>query len=266
MIHFINYADEKFLRKQKLNAISAKIFGKADIVKSYNIKDVSPEFYEYNKATFECERGGGYWLWKPYIILKHLETIEFNDYLFYCDSGSVIIRSLKSIKKIMEDDGKDIMLFDLPLLEFQWTKKKVFESLGCEDEHFKNTNQIMSGYIFIKKTDFSINFFKKYLELCLRVDNLNDSENVGINDKYLAHRHDQSILSLWAKKNGIEPYRDPSDYGDFPEKYLSPGRFFLIKDKKNKFKTFILATRKENTLLYLLKYLIRKIIKVFIKS
>lgn len=266
MIHFINYADNKFRRKQKINAFSAKIFGKVDRVKTYTINDISPEFYSSNKATFECTRGGGYWLWKPYIILKHLEQIEYSDYLFYCDSGSIIIRSLKNIQKIMEEDCLDIMLFDIPLLEFQWTKKKLFESMECVSNDFKYTNQIQGGYIFIKKTEFSLKFFRQYLEECLRIDNLNDSDSVGVNDKYIAHRHDQSILSLLAKKNKIKPYRDPSDYGDFPAKYISPGRYFFMQHKKNRFKTFIVATRKENTFLYFLKYVLRKIINIFIKS
>lgn len=266
MIHFINYADKCFKRKQKINAFSARLFGNVDVVKSYNSNDICTEFYNKNSTILDSKKGGGYWLWKPYIILRHLENIKYGEYLFYCDSGSVIIRSLEHAKNVMEKDNTDIMLYDIPLLEFQWTKKGLFEHMNCNELEYKYTNQIQGGYIFIRKSEFSLFIFREYLKLCECIDNLNDSNNIGIDNNFIAHRHDQSILSLLAKKNGIKPYRDPSDYGEFPARYMAPGRFLFTQAKKNDFKTFILATRKENTLIYVLKYMFRKIINLFIKS
>ena len=61
------------------------------------------------------KRGGGYWIWKPYFILKTLkEKIKYNDYLIYSDSGSVYINSAYYLLSVMIRDKIDIMSFHLP--------------------------------------------------------------------------------------------------------------------------------------------------------
>ena len=61
---------------------------------------------------------------------------------------------------------------------------------------YLNNFQLVGGIQIIKKTEFSIDFFNKVLEI------LNDDMNL-FTDKYTktneAHRHDQSIMSLLYK-------------------------------------------------------------------
>jgi len=59
------------------------------------------------------ERGAGYWLWKPYIILKTLlYEMEEGDLLLYADSGSEAIGDLRPLFELAEED--DIVIFRNP--------------------------------------------------------------------------------------------------------------------------------------------------------
>ena len=67
----------------KEEAESLKIFDKIIL---FTDKDL-PESIT-NHPLYNMERGGGgYWLWKPYIILETLSRIEENDILVYVDAG-----------------------------------------------------------------------------------------------------------------------------------------------------------------------------------
>ena len=54
-----------------------------------NIFIESPEtisdFIDKYHNIFKHQRGFGYWLWKPYIILRKLEELNDNDILVYID-------------------------------------------------------------------------------------------------------------------------------------------------------------------------------------
>ena len=47
-------------------------------------------------------RGGGYWIWKPYIISKMLEQINENDILVYIDAGCHINITKESKQRFNE--------------------------------------------------------------------------------------------------------------------------------------------------------------------
>ena len=66
MVIAVNYADKKFQRAQKLNSRSARQWG-ADKVIEYGPKDIDEAFRRHNEEILNAPRGGGYYLWKPYI-------------------------------------------------------------------------------------------------------------------------------------------------------------------------------------------------------
>ena len=56
---------------------------------------VSNEFYEKFKEYLSVPRGGGLWLWKPYIIRDAMSRINSVDIDLYCDLGACFIRNIK---------------------------------------------------------------------------------------------------------------------------------------------------------------------------
>lgn len=215
MILAINYADDKFKATQKFNTKCALKFG-ADKVREYSPEDLSAEFRENNKEILTCSRGGGYWLWKPYVIKDALSRVNEGDYVVYTDSGSAFINKIEYLIKAMSHVGTDVMAFSITHLEKYYTKRDAFILMDCDAPEYYDTPQICGTYIILKKTEFSCRFIEKYLHYASDTRIITDDENVMGKDNYegfVDNRHDQSVLSLLCKKEGIPPFRDPSEWG-----------------------------------------------------
>jgi hypothetical protein len=74
--HFITFATENYLDDARELCDSALNIGGFDSAKIYNNSDVDPIFSNKNKHILTLPRGAGYWLWKPFIIQKHLLEME----------------------------------------------------------------------------------------------------------------------------------------------------------------------------------------------
>lgn len=217
MILAINYANEKFRGAQKMNTKKAYQFG-ADRVIEYNEHSLPQDFQEKNKDILCAVRGGGYWLWKPYIILDAFEQIEEGDYLIYTDSGSAFIRPIRLLLDAMDREGTDVMCFSLtpPCLERKYSKRDALILMDCDRAEYIETPQIASGYIVVKKTErvrALLGEFLSYIQDRRIVTD--DPSCLGVPEypDFIENRHDQTIWSLLCKKYGIRPFRDPSEWG-----------------------------------------------------
>ena len=83
----ISYSNEEYIAQLNLNKKSALEIGKVDKYYEYSPNDIDNEFKEKNKNILIRKRGNGYWLWKPYFMLKTLkEKLNDGDYLIYTDA------------------------------------------------------------------------------------------------------------------------------------------------------------------------------------
>lgn len=265
----INYSDQNFRKKQKWNSISGKIFGSFDRVIEYSPSDLDTEFKEKNKKTLSAKRGGGYWLWKPYIVLKALNEANNDDYIFYSDSGCVFIKSINPLIKLLKESKKDIMAFQHPLIEKQWTKRDAFILMDCDSPKYTDTPQMIGGFVLVKKTLNSISFFTEYLKFGederIITDIPNTQGKLNYNG-FIDNRHDQSIFSLLCKKSKcVLIYTDITDYGVFPKKNIHSEDFIfseeLMDSKDFKFKGLILSNRHVHPVKYFIKYAIKRVFR-----
>jgi|SaaInl8_200m_RNA_FD_contig_31_1511664_length_4039_multi_11_in_0_out_0_3 hypothetical protein len=229
---YINYADKKFQKQQNFALLMANCFGAFDELIGYNNLNIDKDFYEANAQILEQKRGGGYWLWKPYFIVKTLQNMKDGDYLFYSDSGAFFLKSVDNLINELKKYNQDIMAFELPLIEKQWTKKELFINMNCDKDEFKNTNQIMATFHLIKKSDFSVDFYKEYLEYGYNNINITDEfdKNIIQDEDFIEHRHDQSIFSLLYKKYRLRPFKDATQRGEFPSTYALSSDYHLEPD------------------------------------
>ena len=225
--YYINYADAGFAKAQHFSAWAAKHWGRFDEIIEYGPESLDQEFCIKHKDTLEIRRGAGVWIWKPYIIMKTLESMEEGDYLFYCDAGAFLIKPCDDIFDGMKDG--DIWVSDIPLIEREWTKPALFDAMGVADrDHILNSNAIQAGFVGIRKSDISTAFVKKWYKLCCNSALLWPMRSDEPHGCCIAHREDQSILSVLSKVQGIKPHRDPSQYGRIPEKYRVRGAVFSV--------------------------------------
>lgn len=265
MIYVINYSDAKYEANRKANTSSAYKYGKVDKVIEYSPSDIDPSFVEENKKIFEYKRGAGLWLWKPYIIKRTLEFMKDGEWLFYCDAGALFIDKVDKLVDFAIAQNTNILLFDISLLNRQFTKREAFIKMGVEDH---SENQILSGYILLKKCQESIALVDEWLEGC-KDEQLNSYERMCPEIEewpdFFAHREDQSVLTLLALKHGYKSYRDPSDYGEFPMMYShnEGAKCVPLKHEESKYPTIVLGVRKADPKKYKRKYYIKKLLSFF---
>jgi hypothetical protein len=275
--YYINYADENFKAQQDFASVMAKRRGGFDNVTCYTKDDIGKAFYEFNKHILDQKRGGGYWLWKPYFIHKKLQEIKDGDYLFYSDSGAFFLKNVDFLINELTEYNQDIMGFELPLIEKQWTKKELFTAMSCDSSEYYESHQVMSAFMLIKKTKLSVEFYKKYLEFSQNEINITDKYDVKVkqDEFFIAHRHDQSIFSLLYKSYKLRPFKDATQYGKYPKEYsgskeeyletniiqlFKNGRLFRTVNYLEKYENVIFHNRKGHPVSSFIKFKIREIL------
>ena len=212
----ISYADEKFKPAQQFLNQTAKITGLVDSFVGYGPKDIDANFRSQNEYILSNPRGGGYWLWKPYVILKTLESANWGDFIFYSDSASYFIEPATRLTNLTYLYDQDIISFELQQLESDWTKRDAFFYMQLDSENFQMQPQRLASHIIFKKTPFVMQFAQEYLKYCCDSRIITDDPNeCGLPnyEKFIGNRHDQSVFSLLCKKYQIIPFRDPSQWG-----------------------------------------------------
>lgn len=264
MLVVVNYADGNPYEGFRMwNTWSAKHLGRADYVWEYSRNNIPQKYIEEHKTIFSYKRGAGLWLWKPYVIWDALSKLRENDWLFYCDSGSVVIRSIHHLISCAEENRTPILLVEQPLLNRQFTKRETIECMGLIDN---NENQLLGGYVLVKKCDKAISIIEEWLRGCEHEDWLSPNHfhpEIEESADFFSHREDQSVLTNIAIKRNLPVFRDPSDFGEFPHMYYCSNYSYQPKVYKNsKYPTIILANRRCHPLKYGLHYLIKKLLAV----
>ena len=200
----ISYASENFMKQLKINKLTAIKVGKVDEYYSYKFDDIDLNFVEKNKDILTRPRGNGYWLWKPYFILKAFkEKLNKGDYLIYTDAGIFYLDKVEKIIKFMKSINEDIRLVKLNFLEKQYSKRDAFILLNADSPIYTDTFQYMAGIQIYKKSEFTENFLGKLLNYSTDKRIITDDPNTqGLPNypEFIDNRHDQTILSILFKK------------------------------------------------------------------
>jgi len=227
---FVTYGDQKFIKSRNRiakEALKSKMFTDV-IIETENIfKDDEMKKRLKNqeyKKVITSKRGGGYWMWKPYIIKKNLDKLNDGDILVYCDSGSTLIKNEHTIKLFNQyiDDVKKtqsgIVVFygNKTWIEKNWTKGDVFSffDISLQDE-LVETPQVEAGVVIICKNLISKKIIEEWDEICVKKSHLlDDMDSLEKNhEQFIQNRHDQSILSILCKKNDCDiKWHDNNDF------------------------------------------------------
>lgn len=212
MLYAVNYADEKYSSQQKLNSKTAIEIGQVDAVIEYSPTKIK-DYIIGHQEIFSYKRGAGLWLWKPYVIKKALEKINLGDWLFYCDSASEYIGSIKTLISFAQLQNVDYLFFELDLPAKEWTRRICFEKFYCNPDHC----QVLASFILIQKTETNISIVEEWLKACEDINLLRPEPSENEYPVFKEHREDQSLLDIIVRTRGLRTFRDPSDNGRFTE-------------------------------------------------
>jgi hypothetical protein len=221
MFYFLVYHDNTHTTDLQKLLDSVVQYGKDFNVIIYPKSEMEPEFVEKNKDILTLPRGGGYWLWKPYIIHSIMTNMEEGDILFYLDAKYYFTEDFTEwTKELLQNE---LVVFknkpNEPVYFMkEWCKMDVIEQYDMKKKVFEeDAEDAWGGCILLRKTQFTYSFVKEWLEMC-SFKNITDSPSVSKNSHlFREHRHDQSLLSILIHKYGIKmPY--------FERRYLQNSR------------------------------------------
>lgn len=225
-IHLVSYATPDFKSSQDGLVSSARKFG-IDSAFRYMPENIrATSFYKKFQKILDAPRGAGYWLWKPFWIKEVFNTLSEGDILIYSDAGISVIGDLQTLFTICKsNDG--IMLFHAhyddipgapgPCVNRRWTKRDCFVKMDCNESRYFDAHHFDGSFQIYQKTRKSSRFIDEYLKYCCAPEILTDQPSqCGMPELpgFIAHREDQSVLSLLAEKWGCEGFRHPSQYGN----------------------------------------------------
>ena len=201
-----NYATPGLGSDQRLSSRAALAMGGCARALEYGPRDLDPAFRRRNAAILAHRRGGGYWIWKPYVIRDALTSIGDDQMLFYLGVDLLLVAPLAALRAEMLRDGIDVVGFRTQHAEHAWTKRDCFVLMDCDQPPYRDTPQIRTGFSAWRRTPFAMAFVEEWLRLVqderLATD-LPSRCGLPEHPTFREHRHDQSVLSLLCKKRGV---------------------------------------------------------------
>lgn len=210
-IFFISYGDNNFTNSRQRILIEANNSGMFDYVKVYQPTDLSEEFKAATQPYISQKHGGGYWLWKPYILKKAFNDMKEGDLCVYADAGCHVNAygkdRMQQYINIVSADNSGVISFDLDsLTEEMYNTERVFEYFNIlkDDTSIRKTNQLMATILILRKCSNSVKLVNDYYQIAITQPSLFSDEHNEYKKQevYRGHRHDQSILSVLRKKHG----------------------------------------------------------------
>ena len=211
-IHFITYGNDRFKNSKVRIKKQAERFGEFDTITVYGPEDIDADFKNRFANILKKKRGGGFWIWKPYVVNRRFQEIKDGEYLIYIDAGCTINMKGKDRFRYyisrLKDSDKGFISFQLPHREKVWGVVEVFNyfKIGLESEEAKS-RQYMAGILIMKKNKNSSFIIEKWLKTLyddpwLFTNRYHRSSLNKNRPKFKENRHDQSSLSLLRKIHG----------------------------------------------------------------
>lgn len=203
----LTFANTSFMNTDRIQAEAAEL-GVFRNIFSLNETNI-PEFIEKHKEFIEIiKHGYGAWIWKPYIVLKTLEKLPENHTLLYCDAG-MHINSMGKARymeylKMLETDGTDVVVFDLPdsFKTEDFVKRDAV--MSYYPELYNQSNKYCYAGMFLVKNTINVRtMIHEWLSLCesyhylLNTPSMNHTEIPG----YRGNDGDCGLFNMCILKN-----------------------------------------------------------------
>lgn len=170
------------------------------------------------------KRGGGYWVWKAYLILRDLNAAKDGDFLVYVDAGSTI--SIEGRKRFDEyilmlhrSKSGFLSIYRNGLPEQKWCSGRILEAFNLTNANdFLGSTQYVSGFLVMRKQPSVVKLFRDVVQMMFDdIWIITDAYgNYRSKPRFKENRHDQSLLSLARKCTGSIPVPDYVTIGNKP--------------------------------------------------
>jgi hypothetical protein len=209
----VSFATKEFREQQVYMTRSAVRHG-IDCVVCWNDRRLRGEkIFQLRHDIFRHKTGFGCWLWKPYIIHYELSRLRTEEFLIYWDVGRRIhahrfeLSLGPLLSWCLDNDG---ILPGVCIPQYgpnkRWTKRDCFVAMNCDTSAYWDHPQVQASFSIWQKTPRAVAFVEEWLTWCEKPEAVTDEPNrLGLPnfDEFVAHRHDQSILTNLVIRHGL---------------------------------------------------------------
>lgn len=215
----VSFATRAFRQQQVYLSRSAVKLG-LDYVACWTEDRLREErFFKEHSDIFSQAIGFGCWAWKPYIIGYELSRLPDGACLIYWDVGRKIYPHRFEMSPlpllswcVRESDG---ILPGVYIPQFgpnkHWTKRDCFVAMDCDSTEYWDYPQVQATFSIWQKTPKALEFVNEWRTWCERPEVITDAPNrLGLPnfDGFIAHRHDQSVLTNLMIKHKLKCFGD----------------------------------------------------------
>ncbi len=210
--HFITFGNQQYAATAERICNEAKNLNIFHHIKKFTEEELFsfPEFQQHRDFVYSNPRGFGYWLWKSFLTMKYMETMNEGDILVYADAGCTI--NEKGRKRMLEYfdmvnlHPSGILRFQLSLnnqTEKKWNKMDLVQYLNVEK--YMENFQLMATTFICRNFEIIRSLIKNWYNTACKNNYhfIDDTPSILTNEFcFVEHRHDQSIFSLLCRKYG----------------------------------------------------------------
>jgi hypothetical protein len=165
---------------------------------SHDMSSLDPSFRRRHAKTLETPRGGGLWLWKPYLINKTLhEHHDSEDFLLiYADAGIYLNAPVtQDIISLLDNETLGALTFGVGLPQYQYCKRDAFVRQRCDTDECHNAMQVNGAFSLWRPRGRKL--AHAWLSDCLDHAALSDDPSTLDHELpgFVTHRHDQALLT-----------------------------------------------------------------------
>jgi hypothetical protein len=172
-------------------------------VHSFGLDDLYGPIGAANAYTLSNPRGAGYWLWKPWLILRVLHAIPQGDIVVYFDSDISVNDDPVEFASECERNG--ISAIESGFMSNTFTKRDCYIILRADSKEYYDAPQVWAACLAFQNTPLIANFITDWLAACCNPHLIDDSPSVLGPEVtgFMTHRHDQAILTIMLKQAGF---------------------------------------------------------------
>lgn len=213
---FVTFGTPAFGGARERYLSELKRFGATTVMAFTPLDPPVVRAHAQNREIFAEARGYGCWLWKPYIIEAALDAAAPGALVVYTD---IAVAMIATPDRLLDDAAtRDVTLFRVGwgALQRRFTRRDAFVLAGADTAATWDDEMANGAFIIIRNTPAGRAFVAAWKTLMRDPRVLTDRDNTqGLDNlpDFIAHRHDQSVLSILATRHGIPLLRDPSQFG-----------------------------------------------------
>ena len=221
-VTLLTYGDSRFQRakEQLLQEVQAYVatglihkvaaYGPEDLARDdirFPLQSYIPDLASPDCAATAVRRGGGFWLWKPFLTYIQLLGMKDGDILVYADAGSRLFTDAAAMASWRFCAHRaahvpcGIVATELEARHStrRWTRRTVWEQLGVSaSSPILDKPQIAGGHFWVRNCYETRQIFQRWWDLAAEHPELFMDAAPGEQQDpiFQDHRHDQSVWTL----------------------------------------------------------------------